>query len=344
MTTRTPLWKKALLSAVSLGVTVGLLEGGARAWDYAQYGTVRVEGQPVGLYIRDGNPEPRLQPNAHLNGLAYSISVNSRGQRDPERAVPKPRGTVRVWCVGGSTTFDIYASDNHHTWPAVAEKRLSELLPGGHVELINGGVPGDILEGSGKKLAAHGRTLGVDYVLIYHGANDIRAVSGGHFAVHAGPRLPFRSLDLLRDWAVARGMGTGSLPDRAPTRDDRRRLENRLRFLERQVHALNATPIYATHAARMSPDSSGADLRMQAGELPAQLQMSPASARQWYDLWNELMTTRARSVSSPLVDVRAAVGSDRALWGDATHFSDAGAEVAGAAVAEALAPYLSSPH
>jgi hypothetical protein len=38
--------------------------------------------------------------------------------------------------------------------------------------------------------------------------------------------------------------------------------------------------------------------------------------------------------------VRAAVSADRHLWGDATHFSDAGAEQAGKAVADGIIAQL----
>jgi hypothetical protein len=44
--------------------------------------------------------------------------------RGPEIMVPKPDNGLRVWCVGGSTTFDIYAPDNASTWPAVTQDVL----------------------------------------------------------------------------------------------------------------------------------------------------------------------------------------------------------------------------
>lgn len=340
MPSRPPLWKKLLLSAVSLVATVGLLEGGAHAWDYAEYGTWRIDGQPQGLYVRDGDPTPRLQPGARLEGLRYSVHVNQYGLRGPELQAEKPRGGVRIWCVGGSTTFDIYASDDAHTWPAVVERELRTALPGRSIEVLNGGVPGDILEGSATKLARLGHALAVDMVVIYHGANDLRAVTGGHLAVARGPGPSLRSLDALRTWAMGRGLLTGSLPHRAPTPHDRMHLAGRLGHLERHIRQLGATPIYATHALRPAPDATGSTLRLQAGELPSQLQMSAESVRDWYDLWNGLIRERAHAEKATLVDVRGAVGPDAHLWGDATHFTDAGSELAGRAVAAAIAERL----
>ena len=248
-----PIWKKLLLALSSLVLTVVGFELGAYVWDYAQYGVRKVDGQPQGLYIRDGNPEPRLLPGAHLSGLFHSISVNAHAMRGPEITVPEPANTTRVWCVGGSTTFDIFASDNTHTWPAVAQRYLSEALQGRNIELLNGGVPGDILEGSARKLATHGRSLGVDYVLIYHGPNDMRAASGGHFVIPDAVSIPLRSLALLQTWAQGRGLGSGELPDRAPTSRDRQTLLNRLDFLERTIRSMGLRPIYATHALRIAP-------------------------------------------------------------------------------------------
>ena len=341
MSSKTPIWKKLLLSMVTLACTVGALELAAHAWDYAAYGTRQVDGRPQGLYvIDDGTDFPRLQPGASLSGLRYSVSINALGMRGPELKREKPRNGLRVWCVGGSTTFDIFASDNDHTWPAVAQAHLQTALPHRTIEFINGGVPGEILEGSAQLLNVHGRNLGIDFVVVYHGPNDMRAVSGGHLAAGRARAIPLRSLELLRAAALDRGIGTGDFPDRPPTAQARQDLSNRLRTLERQIYAIGARPIYASHAYRIAPDSTGDDLQRQAGELPAQLQMSATSTREWYRLWNEMMQRRARENRGLYVNIRAAVGPDNRLWGDATHFSDDGSALAGKSVAEGILAQL----
>jgi hypothetical protein len=68
--------------------------------------------------------------------------------------------------------------------------------------------------------------------------------------------------------------------------------------------------------------------------------MSAASTREWYRLWNGIMKSRASDSRAPFIDVRAAVSADRHPWGDATHFSDAGAEQAGKAVADGIIAQL----
>jgi hypothetical protein len=165
------------LSALSVVLTLALIEGGARLWSFAQYGVRQIDGQPQGLYVSSPGEAPRLQPGIHLKGLLYELSINAMGTRGPELLPQKPSNGLRVWCVGGSTTFDIYAPDDAHTWPAIAQGHLQEAFPDKVVEVINAGVPGEILEGSAAALNRYGRRVGVDVVVLYHGANDLRAIS-----------------------------------------------------------------------------------------------------------------------------------------------------------------------
>lgn len=333
-----PVWKKLLMSVLSVVFTLALVEGGARLWSFAQYGVRQVDGQPQGLYISAPGEAPRLRPGVHLKGLLYEVSVNSIGTRGPELLATKPPNGLRVWCIGGSTTFDIYAPDDAHTWPAVAQTHLQEAFPDKVVEVINAGVPGEILEGSANALHAHGRRLGIDVVVLYHGANDLRAISmqeqgpppGGF-----GPPL-LRSMELLSVWMQRRGIGVDAMPDRPTSQHHLRQLEQRLQRMEREVSGLGAVPIYATHAHRIADDATGAALNRQSGELGILLGMSPTSSRDWFAMYNGLVQRRAQQTRQPLADVRAAVGSDPALWGDATHFSAEGSAIAGKVVADAI--------
>ena len=333
-----PLWKKLLLSALSIVLTVALVEGAAHLSLYAQYGVRKIDGQPEGLYISIPGKPPQLRPDVHLKGLLYEVNTNSIGTRGPELLAQKPANGLRVWCVGGSTTFDIYAPDDAHAWPAVVQQHLQEAFPDKVVEVVNGGVPGEILEGSADALDAHGRRLGIDLVVIYHGPNDLRAISmqetgpppGGF-----GPPL-LTSLEVLSQWMQRRGIGVESMPDRPATPDHLRQLENRLQRMERQVRGLGAIPVYVTHAIRIDADATGDTLKRQSGELGFLLSMSPASAREWFAMYNGLVRRRAQQTGSPLADVRAAVRPDSDLWGDSTHFSAEGSAIAGRVVADAI--------
>jgi len=126
------------------------------------------------------------------------------------------------------------------------------------------------------------------------------------------------------------------MPDRPTSQHHLRQLEQRLQRMEREVSGLGAVPIYATHAHRIADDATGAALNRQSGELGILLGMSPTSSRDWFAMYNGLVQRRAQQTRQPLADVRAAVGSDPALWGDATHFSAEGSAIAGKVVADAI--------
>jgi len=73
-------------------------------------------------------------------GEHFVIQINSHGFRTHEFAVPKPRGLVRVVCIGGSTT--VAGRTNEETYPALVEAKLRARHPGLPVEVLNLGVSG----------------------------------------------------------------------------------------------------------------------------------------------------------------------------------------------------------
>ncbi len=67
------------------------------------------------------------------------FSINSRGFRGPEFSPQKTSRTIRIFCLGGSTTAGNWV-DNDQTWPVWLEKYLRQR--GQSVEVINAGVQG----------------------------------------------------------------------------------------------------------------------------------------------------------------------------------------------------------
>jgi hypothetical protein len=83
----------------------------------------------------------------HAQNTAGHISVNSHGFRGPEIALRKPPDTVRIACLGDSTTFNDTATTDGRTYPAQLERMLREhsAEAGGRpsrIEVINAGVNG----------------------------------------------------------------------------------------------------------------------------------------------------------------------------------------------------------
>ena len=103
-------------------------------------------------------------------GLRYEVEINSHGFRTHEFAARKPRGTVRVICVGGSTT--VQGLTNEQTYPALLEARLRKARPSCPVEVLNFGISGT---DSGRWLAESDKLFSYepDLVVQYDAVNDI---------------------------------------------------------------------------------------------------------------------------------------------------------------------------
>jgi hypothetical protein len=114
------------------------------------------------------------RPGAHLemvvSGHRYVVDINSRGFRTPEFTEEKPQKTVRVICIGGSTTVE--GETNDQTYPAILGKRLQATYPSYHIEVLNFGISGLRSE----HWVNHAEELfryEPDVVVQYEGVNDL---------------------------------------------------------------------------------------------------------------------------------------------------------------------------
>jgi lysophospholipase L1-like esterase len=326
------------------------------------YGAWWADGRPAGLY-REGDQKPgangrfrvRLQPGARLDGWLAEITVNAMGFRGAEIEASKPDNALRIWCLGGSTTFDIYAPEDASAWPARVGALVQAARPDRRVEVVNAGIPGETLSGNTEDLRDIGPRVRPDYVVIYAGPNDLRdvldpaprpPVAGQPAAGKPPParplsvpwreRLDFALLRVADRWGQAQGFGRTDFPDRRL--DDAQITELRRRVLAAvdAATALGARAVLATHAFRAAEDATGETARRQAGETAALLRMPPEASIAAFRTYNQLITTLARERGLPLADVRAAVPPDPELWGDATHFAAPGSAAAAEVVARAL--------
>lgn len=140
-----------------------------------------------------------------VGGQSYTVETNSFGYRTHEFARTKPAGTLRILCIGGSTT--VQGESNDTTYPAILERRLRERHPELSIEVLNLGISGvqsDYWSRKGYSFLA----FEPDVVVQYEGVNDlVRQVSrwAGMHPWSAAPyrsvlfaslfRLPYRQLD-----------------------------------------------------------------------------------------------------------------------------------------------------
>jgi len=138
----------------------------------------------------------KYRPNARAEvtagGERFVIAINSVGFRTHEFEQPKPKGLVRVVCIGGSTT--VAGRTNDETYPALLEAKLRALHPGLPVEVLNLGVSGVTHE---HWLSRLDRVFAFepDLVVQYDAVNDISWRQFPRFAqAHPVWRLAYSSL------------------------------------------------------------------------------------------------------------------------------------------------------
>ncbi len=331
--------RNLVMGLVAAGLFLCLLNLLAAGWEWLQYGTLRRDGRPVGLYVEDARHRLHLRPGARLHGLLHKIDINSMGFRGPEIMVPKPAGTFRVWCVGGSTTFDIFASSNETTWPARLQALLRERAGTGRVEVINAGIPGENLEGSLEDFETFFPSVRPDVLVVYHGPNDIQKGLDAVFGPPPGPSGP----PLLPDIALVRLISRDVAPLSLVQAQDRWVNEDVVDFLRREFTRLidaaesrGVSVLLVTHAFRARDDARGDAARKQVGESAALYLMTPERVIDGIKALNRLVVELAGERRLALADVRSAVPPDGRYWGDALHFSDAGSELAAREIARSL--------
>lgn len=104
--------------------------------------------------------------------MMEQFSTNSLGYRGPDVVVPKPPGTVRIACIGGSTT--VWGFRDELTYPAMLQKMLRDKFPGqaDRIEVVNCGIFG-LNSAEEPELAAEIMLLEPDLLLHYNFINDL---------------------------------------------------------------------------------------------------------------------------------------------------------------------------
>jgi hypothetical protein len=152
--------------------------------------------------------EPGAHLEAKIGSEVYVVSINSLGFRTHEFAERKPPGTIRVLCVGGSTT--VQGPTNEETYPAILERALRAAFPSHPLEVLNLGISGSCSD----RWLAHPETLfrfSPDIVVEYDGINDVmwRALPG-YATAHPIQKVFHRSLLASRVFPVdPRGLDEG---------------------------------------------------------------------------------------------------------------------------------------
>ena len=130
--------------------------------------------------INQGLLAYQFRPNYKGQQWGSLVSINSFGFRGKNFNLIKPPNTIRILCLGDSTTFGVGGLDNEDTYPFLLEKILNESKNLNNFEVINAGMPGStVYEGYILLKQRNLMQLKPDIVIICYGWNDhMRAETG----------------------------------------------------------------------------------------------------------------------------------------------------------------------
>jgi lysophospholipase L1-like esterase len=292
--------------------------------------------------------------------------INGQGYRGLALPAAKGPGEIRVVVLGGSSVFDLHATEGQD-WPSLIADRLRHA---GHrnVTVLNAGVPGHASFDSLARLYAQIWTYAPDFVLLYHGWNDLK------YFTDVAPGTPLIALyrpydpaaDPFQHYAnpLDRLLCSSQLYVKARTRYLMRRhrpgLEGAARggpprhgfdpqalaqfrlltaLLVDAAREAGATPVLVTEATLLGPHNDEQDrARVQYGYQRMDHDTLVRAAAAAADVIREV----ARVKDAPLLDLAAMLNGRRELFADQVHTTAAGSAALADAVASFLAPRLAA--
>lgn len=160
-------------SALCILLVLLLCEAAVRTRAWLRYGTSNSDFADE-MFVVDPDSGLRCpRPGYVRSSQKVSIEINSLGFRGDEITPQKPPGTLRIACLGASTTFCGEVSNNHATWPHQLQEALQKRYPDISVEVVNAGVPGYVAAESLRNLERRVLPLQPDLVIYYEANNDI---------------------------------------------------------------------------------------------------------------------------------------------------------------------------
>jgi lysophospholipase L1-like esterase len=170
---RVPLTRKVVYTLLLVLLLLGLCEAGLRVRAWLKYGSAST-GITDDMLVYDRELELRVpRPGYQIKGAQNTVTVNALGFRGPEVSRDKPPHTIRIACVGASTTFCTGVTRDEAAWPHRLQEALHRRHPEVQFEVINAGVPGYTVHEGLKNLSKRVLPLQPDLVIYYEAANQL---------------------------------------------------------------------------------------------------------------------------------------------------------------------------
>lgn len=165
-------WRnKFLVACGSCLGTLLVLETGFDVWSAAR-GVGREDLERYRQFVSQGLSMFEPRPHTVYARRRSTSATNSLGFMDHEWRLEKEPGTVRILCLGGSTTESGNSSGNRGSYPFLLQQVLEQEY-GRAAEVMNGGMSGWT---SAESLVAWFLTLqdfAPDVVIVHDGINDV---------------------------------------------------------------------------------------------------------------------------------------------------------------------------
>ena len=327
--------KKLIFSAVMTVLVLATINGVVVLREKQKYGVTAQ--QKESMYQTTQTGRRVLKAGSTMQGSDTKVNINSMGFRGPELKNPKPKNGFRIWAIGGSTTFDVFAPDDANTWPALLGAELAKRHPDRVVEVINAGIPGEVIAGNLQDLKQHAAAAQPDLLVYYHGPNDLRDLRFG------GPPPPSGALE--QQFALLRA-ARGAVNQRYPTlpnewndvrlsSHDLNEMTRRIDQVLNNAKQMNIPVMMTSHAYQHTPGKTGREAIREVGEICVLMQMGPDNVVHMFRDYNNLVKGIAERRGLPFADVQAAIPSDSQYWGDALHFKVEGSRLAAMAMVKA---------
>jgi lysophospholipase L1-like esterase len=323
------------ICALGLSAIIALLflEGALRIRQYLKYGSAK-----SALYETVFDPASQLTiPKP--NHATRTIRIDSRGFRNPELGVPKPRGTVRLAFLGASTTFCSEASSNEATWPSLVRQMLQDQWPEVRFDYVNAAFPGYVVNHSIRNLEFRVKQLEPDVIVIYEGINDLSRDSRDLAKAQGIERGRVDAPGLLGRWSLTWFLIEKNLQILARQKDSAaaarqirfdahelpKGFQQRLRSLVDEAGKVAPVVAIATfsHKVRRS-QSPEEQLRNANTHLYYMPYLSVDSILTGIDAYNQVIRTVAHSTGALLIEGEDTIPGDDRHFNDSIHFKDAG--------------------
>ena len=347
--------RKVLFAGITILLVLVACEAALRVRAWIRYGSPSTGVRdPMLTYDPDADLYvPR--PGYEVNGARIHIKINSLGFRGDEFTRAKPARTVRIACLGASTTFCAESSSNHTTWPHRLQEKLQAAYPDVKIEVINAAVGGYVASDNVKALRHRVLPLDPDLVIYYEANNEIvkdtrELAARQGMTIQSAPSgmaarlskyslmfdLAYKNLAILLGERGATAHKIDRVPADLPNHFISELDDMRTTLAERHVPLMLST--FLVKYRRGQPRSTqiaNADVAFY--YMPW---MSIDGMLDAMDVYNDAILRYAKQHDLPAVDDRDAIPPDATHYSDCMHLLDAGSE----AMADRFFRFLSGDH